>query len=158
MLPVIAYQNPLDIWVVDNQVPQLHFLVFRTVAEQTGGGWPPVGQQQRALGQIVIVDELLERMERVPRTGGEIKHRGIGVVLKQLAVQLRHTGYGLPVVRLFEPRIIGRVQSAREVGDHDGVVNIRDQPDGLFTGGDEHFGRHSFCALGSDIYFAPTRF
>ena len=89
----------------------------------------PVAQQQRAAGDAVHVEEVLQQVVEVPGAVGDVEHRVVGLAVAAALEGLVEPGHALerqPGVGVVEQGQLGHLPQAGGVGVQHGVVEVAD--------------------------------
>ena len=103
------------------------------------GAQAPVAQEQRAAGDAVHVQEVLQQVVEVPGAVGDVEHRVVGLAVAAPLERLVEPGHALerqPGVGVVEQGQLGHLPQAGGVGVQHGVVQVADHRE-LGVAGDQ---------------------
>ena len=132
-------------------------LVLLAAAEPAIRGRSPVGQQQGAGRVEVAGQEPGQGRRDVPGAGGEVDHRGAGVLAGQPFVEHRHARGRRPGVLVDHEGVPGRQQRAGQSGHHHRVVDVGHRSRTGPAGRPRRRRRSDVGALGAEPDLVPAR-
>ena len=157
VLAVVAEQQPAHVRELLGQQLKVPPFVFLAAAEPAVVRQSPVREQQRAGGIEVPGNKTGQGGSCVPRPRGQVDHRRLRVLHLEPIQQDGHAGCRHPCPFVQDEGVPQRQEGPGEGGDHDGVVNVRDDAQPGVRGDHENPGLDRFRSLGAQHGRMPAR-
>ncbi len=131
-------------------------LVLHATAEPPVDGGAPVGEEDRSRRVEVPGQEPGERRRDVPRPRGEVEDGCALVLQAEALVEHGHAGGGRARVLVEHERVPRGEERPGERGDHDGVVDVAEDPGAHVVAHDEDGRLDGLGSLGPDADGVPA--